>query len=99
MNTITSKNLCKRTGATYRQIDHWCNVGIIRPLGENNPGSGHQRLFNVEIVDRVGLLVVVSRSFKGIIHGEILKEVYDNYEQGFVNLDNGVRLSWRKYRF
>ena len=36
--------IMKATGATHRQIDHWCRRGYIRPVNPDE-GSGRGRAF------------------------------------------------------
>ena len=44
-------------GITYRQLDHWCTKGYIKPVScEANPGSGHQRLFTSIEGDKARLM-------------------------------------------
>lgn len=35
-------DLLQETGATYRQLDHWCRLGLLLPPNPT-PGSGAQR--------------------------------------------------------
>lgn len=38
---------------TYRQLDHWCNAGLVVPLPRERGGTGHQRRFTMAEVQRV----------------------------------------------
>lgn len=90
---ISSMELCRRTGATYRQIDYWCSGDVISCVGHNKPGSGNPREFNAEIVPAVKLLVRVSQNFHSLIRLETLKIIFDNYEAGVADFD-GLTLIW-----
>lgn len=43
-------------GLTYRQLDHWCRQGYLRP-SDATPGSGHRRVFPPDEV-RVAALMI-----------------------------------------
>jgi DNA-binding transcriptional MerR regulator len=93
---ITSGELCALTDASYRQLDYWCRVGLISPNGKSTPGSGYYRHFNSDIVDRVKFLVNVSNAFNHSFKTDTLKQIYDRYEEGHIDLGDGITLSWRK---
>ncbi len=92
---LTSKELSIQTGASYRQIDYWCRNSVIIPLGKNTPGTGFNRKFDDSIVDKVELLVRMSKSFDGC-RTDQLKLIYENYDKGFVELEAGIIISWKK---
>lgn len=96
--TISSTELCERTGATYRQIDHWCNHGIFPAIEETHPGSGYNRRFAADIVDRVSLLVKFSTFSRGGIKMSEMKKIYDKYEDGCISIGQGVIITWRVNR-
>ncbi len=93
--TLDVRNLMKRTGATHRQIDYWCHMGVISPVGPNCPGSGRVRKFDREVVDRVILLVKVSKAFNYRLNTDQLKQIYDAYDDGFIDLGDGLKLRWK----
>lgn len=39
----SSSEVCRFTGVSYRQLDHWCRRGYIEPSIEECRGSGSQR--------------------------------------------------------
>ena len=49
------------TGATYRQLDHWCRRGFIPGQPTMGIGSGHRRLWTDKQVEEVELLMRASR--------------------------------------
>lgn len=56
---ITSWDVCAQAGVSYRQLDYWCRLGIIEPVGGATPGSGSQRRFTsreIRVVAFVGRL-------------------------------------------
>lgn len=95
MNTIRASELRRRTGATYRQIDHWCSVHIISPVGDHCPGSGFPREFTVDTIAKVRFLVQVSKAFD-FNKRSILKQLSDRFEEGYADLGDGIRLTWLK---
>lgn len=48
-------------GITYRQLDHWCRLGIIQPLDKANPGSGTSREFPIEEVEKIAVIARLVR--------------------------------------
>lgn len=43
---ITSNDMCRRAGITYRQLDNWLRNDVLQTVdGINEPGSGAQRRF------------------------------------------------------
>ena len=47
---MQSLEVCARTGLTYRQLDHWVRVGVIKPSLRRAEGSGTYRLWSDEDV-------------------------------------------------
>lgn len=91
---LTTKELAKMTGATYRQIDYWCRVGLIKPIGKSNPGSGRRRLFDDDTVRKINLLVAVSHAFGGTTRLPQLEKIVSAEAAGKVYLGEGLTLSW-----
>lgn len=51
LDTVNAATLCRRADITYRQLDHWCRLGVIRPVGGmGTPGSGFARRFDMREV-------------------------------------------------
>ncbi len=42
---ITSSGLMKQTGLTFRQVDHWCRQGYLKPLNREVESQGFRREF------------------------------------------------------
>ncbi len=91
---INTKELAKRTGATFRQIDYWCLKGVISPIGKGSPGSGVKREFDESIISRVRLLAKLSKAFHNSLHRDEQKKIYEAYNVGFIDLGDGIILSW-----
>lgn len=96
MDLISGPELAKRSGASYRQIDYWCRNGVISPVGDTHPGSGHPRRFKESDVKRVKVLADISNVFgyKGIRSDNLIK-IYRNYNRGQVTLGRGLTISWK----
>ena len=58
--TYTTADVCRATGATYRQADHWARTGRI-PGQSVGPGYGGRRVWTAEQVATVARLVEASR--------------------------------------
>lgn len=104
MELLSSQDLVRLTGLSYRQIDFWIQGNVFCPVGESRPGSGRRRQFDPAIVPKLVLLRKISKTF-GREHFDRmwLKRIYDNYEAGNIELitqdprdDWGpsIRLSW-----
>lgn len=62
IHTVTE--VLKRTGISYRQLDYWCRIGVVRPtIGAN--GSGSKRIFSDEDIKDIELLGLLSDEFHG----------------------------------
>ncbi len=94
---INTRELIKRTGASFRQIDYWCRMGVISTVGKRTPGSGYYRQFDEEVVNRVKLVVNVSKAFGSPLHTKELKGIYDNYDDGKLDLGDGIILLWEDW--
>lgn len=44
----TAQDVCRASGLTYRQVDHWVTTGVLVPIDTPNPGSGAGRRFSSE---------------------------------------------------
>jgi DNA-binding transcriptional MerR regulator len=42
---VTSIELMQRSGISYRQVDYWSRVGLLRPATDALPGNGYPRYF------------------------------------------------------
>lgn len=93
---ISTKELCERTSASVRQIDYWCTAGVISPVGENNPGSGQRRKYDEAIVAKVLFFVKIQNLFKNRVPTDVLNKIYESYDQNWVDLGDGITLSWTK---
>lgn len=91
---ISSRDLADRAGVTYRQVDYWCTKGVITPALLSRGGSGGVRRWNEDDIGRVRLLGKISSMTAGNLHSDVLKKVHDAYEDGHVELVEGVVLSW-----
>lgn len=57
--TISSGELCSRSGATYRQVDYWTRIGLLAPETPVD-GSGRPRRFPVDAVRTAAVLMAAS---------------------------------------
>lgn len=60
--TYSTVQVCRLTGATYRQLDYWCRTGKIpgQPVG-SAIGSGNRRRWTPEQINEALLLLAASR--------------------------------------
>lgn len=92
---LTTYELAKATGATYRQIHYWAYEGYIDCLNPRS-GSGIPMEFSDEIIPAVKVAVRVSKAFSRTIPQGLIKRVFDNFDVGFIVLGEGVTLEWEK---
>ncbi len=92
--SIDIKELVIRTGATLRQLDLWIAKRAISPLGDPHPGSGYIREFDESIVDRVKLMVFISNAFDNRLSVKTLKQIYNCFDAGSIELADGIVLRW-----
>jgi hypothetical protein len=85
---LSTIELCRRSGATYRQLDYWARLGILRPHGNSCPGTGVSRRWDATLAPVARRLAVVSKlfeprrslleTFQGVANGHTtLSEVID----------------------
>lgn len=62
---MRAPQLCDYAGITYRQLDHWCSKGYLKPLDyQGNPGSGVTREFTRKEGDKARLMAcLIDRGF------------------------------------
>ncbi len=46
MQAFNTKQVCKVTGATTRQLDHWDSKGLVKPSIQSASGRGSRRLYS-----------------------------------------------------
>lgn len=64
--TMSSVQLCREAGCTYRQLDYWTRHGLVEPLVAAD-GSGSRRRWSVDDVHRVRRLILAARFASGSI--------------------------------
>jgi DNA-binding transcriptional MerR regulator len=48
---LSSAEVCRQTGLTYRQVDQWTNHRYLRPTQPTGHGTGHNRIFSQTELD------------------------------------------------
>jgi hypothetical protein len=58
--TLSSKQVCAVSGASYRQLDYWSLLGLLtgEPMGARTIGSGFKRIHTFEEAVLARILVV-----------------------------------------
>lgn len=70
-DAFTTNQAATLTGTTYRQVDYWCRVGLLRPSIRDAAGSGTERLFSS--ADVVSIRLIRSLLSKGVDH-DVIRE-------------------------
>lgn len=55
----SSRQVCERTGLTYRQLDYWVRIGAIGPSISAADGYGSHRRFSDDDVRQIRVVVAV----------------------------------------
>lgn len=96
---ISSGDAVRRSGITYRQLDYWISIGVVRPLVKAQ-GSGTRRLFRPEDVPRMRLLgrlqaqIGSAAGGQGGVNAEVARRIMREYRRGSMIFD-GFALSWK----
>lgn len=92
---MSKAEFIEATGVTYRKVDYWIRKADL-PLTLNDPnrGSGHFRLYDADAVEKVVLLGRLSEALGGIIPIDILKYVFDHYDDHVYEICPNVYLEW-----
>lgn len=53
---VTTQELTAEAGVTYRQADYWCRTGLLAPIDDATPGTGHVRRFAEGQIEKANLL-------------------------------------------
>jgi len=56
---VTGPELVAEADITYRQADYWTRTGLLTPIDEPTPGSGHLRRYPDDQVDRARALATL----------------------------------------
>jgi DNA-binding transcriptional MerR regulator len=92
--TLSSRELIQATGLSTRQLDYWTTNGVIATVGSTNPGSGYYRRFDESIVPKVILLVKIANILDRNCSLELLKRVYERYDDGRAEIADNVFITW-----
>ena len=97
MNKLSSTDVCRLAGITYRQLDHWCRSGVVTPAHVTNDGggSGRHRRFAPDSIRPLATLGRVSRATgAGGFACDHLARIYAHHDDGLVELTEGVWIMW-----
>lgn len=64
---LTSAEVCRLTGISYRQLDYWVRTGAIQSPGNSGLGSGHARRWTHDDVRRLKAVVAQMREAQLIL--------------------------------
>lgn len=92
---MNQAKFCRLTGLTRRQADYWVRAGIELAEPQQFHGSGTWRNYKLDAVEKARLLLAISNSFGRYFSLDTLREIFDNYELGYLALGDGIFLNWR----
>lgn len=90
---MKASDLCRATGISYRQLDHWCRQGYLSAQGQvgNTPGSGHQREFTTTQVRKArSMKCMIDLGFEVWLAEKVAQLLIDNPECKSIHLGHGV---------
>lgn len=93
------REMCKRTGVTYRMLERWCTLGLIPASWATTVrGSGGLRLIDPDLEPVIRLLGQLQEAFtvrgSGGLPYRILERVVENYDSGGILLSDDIALTW-----
>lgn len=91
---ISSMEMLRLTGISYRRLDYWYTSGVF-----GTPtlcGSGHSRMWHESLVKQIQLLLEISEEFGHYNNTSIvlLKRIIENYYKGSIQFSPNTRLEW-----
>jgi DNA-binding transcriptional MerR regulator len=74
MDLLSTTAVCRFAGISYRQLDYWCRMGLVRPERDAR-GSGTQRKFTAAQARAVRLAAALMRlgATTGVISGLVTR--------------------------
>jgi hypothetical protein len=57
---LSTHEVCKATGLTYRVLDYWCRTGVLEPHLPAD-GSGSRRAFTMRQCEHLGVMAQVQQ--------------------------------------
>lgn len=78
---VTASQLCRISGASYRQIDHWTRLGILKPaVAAQGPGTRRQYDFTETVI--AAAIADWSRATRGQVSLRAAREIRAAVEAG-----------------
>jgi hypothetical protein len=71
--TLRSPQVCHAAGITYRQLDYWVRIDLLRPVNAA-VGSGSRRLFAIREAQIAWVLARISRLAGGLHDLDVLRD-------------------------
>lgn len=91
----TSDEACRRSGLTYRQLDHWTRLGLLQPERASS-GTGHARHWPEEEVQVARVFAALNRN-AGMgpdkladVATTVRRSVEQRFESAMLDLGQGV---------
>ena len=94
---LSSPQLCKLAGITYRQLDYWCRRDdYLARFGGGLLGSGNHRRWSPRLALAIRIAGSVTDALGGKLQRVILFKVMTAVMNGddYLELDHGITLAW-----
>jgi len=92
--------IANATGATFRQIDLWYHYGMrLTKEWQDYPlsGQGIPRDYDPQYIPRLKLMAELTNKYGACFPVSVLQQIFDNYEEGSIELVDGIILKWEPY--
>lgn len=93
---LTTPELATATGLTKRQLDYWTANRAIEATFD--PGRHFRRSYHHNLVKPLRIVAAFHRQVGAGVPVDLVAAIVDNYDAGYVDLADGLRLSWRADR-
>jgi DNA-binding transcriptional MerR regulator len=98
---LTTTELSKKTGLTYRQVDYYTREGVISPINLVS-GSGNRRYYDRGLIEKLTMVKSISDAFQekhfrgGGTHLplRIVKDILDRWGDGELEIAPGIKIDW-----
>ncbi len=96
---ISTSELARLSGASFRQVDSWKRNGVIEPHPRTSTGPGSYERWDEALVDVVRSLAAIQAGVNagtgsGGLPRVILRRIVEHHDEGFLELVPGVVIAW-----
>jgi hypothetical protein len=92
---VTSADIVKATGLTYRQLDYLVSWDVI-PVAKGGNGSGNTRWIDPAYLPALTTIRKIGKAMaaNGGVSVGMMKQIIAEYDNGCVTLADGITVCW-----